>query len=189
MRSAANELETVMLQEGTKLMNAEKAKLNPGQVLDLLEEVLHQVVNLDGYLFINDLHERTITHKIAEYLQPLFHEWNVDLEYNRDGHNTKRVNLNQVPDASWDAGSNVFPDIIVHHRGNNENNLLIIEAKKRHQFNSAIDKHDRRKIQAFSTGLDYLCGAALNLRIGDGEGERIELHFFTDEEWSDPIRI
>jgi len=40
----------------------------------------------DKYLLDNDLNERTITHKLATYLQEEFQEFNVDCEYNRLEH-------------------------------------------------------------------------------------------------------
>ena len=104
--------------------------ITAAQVRSCLEQGIRALVLNDVYLLENDLHERTITHKLAEYLQPLFPGWNVDCEYNRDGHEPKRVRLRPIPEQGGDEGSNVFPDIIVHRRGDNDHNLLIIEAKK-----------------------------------------------------------
>ena len=158
-------------------------------VRHLLEKALMRLADDDSYLFRRDLHERTITHKLAEYLQPLFPEWNVDCEYNRDGHEPKRVNLEDLSKAEWGEGSNVFPDIIVHHRGDNDHNLLIVEAKKKRALTGAIDRHDQRKIEAFSRDLNYRHGAALTFRVGDHEGDRIELCFYTDDSWGAPTRV
>ena len=165
--------------------------MDDDQVLLLLEDSLKQLVAQDIYLLERNLHERTITHKLAEILQPLFPEWNVDCEYNRDGHDSKRVKIDSdpIPDAQLDAGSNVFPDIIIHHRGNNEYNLLIIEAKKRHNFNGCIDDYDRKKIEAFKADLHYRCGAAITFFVGEVEGERIEIFFYSGGNWRDPIYI
>ena len=44
--------------------------------------------------------------------------YNVDCEYNRNGYGIKQVN-----------GKYVYPDFILHKRGSNEDNLLIIEFK------------------------------------------------------------
>ena len=79
----------------------------------------------DRYLLDNDVHEVTISHKLAEYLQYQFPDMNVDCEYNRqvppdNGDNIKRRS---------DTGDRVRPDIIVHKRGSNENNCLVIEIK------------------------------------------------------------
>lgn len=45
-------------------------------------------------------------------------QYNVDCEYNRDGDDSKQID-----------GDKVYPDFIVHRRGSNEDNLLIIEFK------------------------------------------------------------
>lgn len=94
-----------------------------------LRGVLRELLLRDLYLLKHDLHERTITHKLAEYLQPQFPEWNVDCEYNRDHHDPKRVRIAPRDLSHEDEGSNVFPDVIVHRRGSDEHNLLVIEAK------------------------------------------------------------
>lgn len=73
----------------------------------------------DIFLLENNVSERAITHKLAEYLQKEFPEWHVDCEYNRDIDNVKRR-----PESSA-----LNPDVVVHIR-NTKNNLLIIEAKK-----------------------------------------------------------
>ena len=79
----------------------------------------------DECLLDNDVHEITISHKLAEYLQYQFSDMNVDCEYNR-----------QIPPDNGDpikrrsdTGNPVRPDIIVHKRGSNENNCLVIEIK------------------------------------------------------------
>src|SRR3990172_335038 len=73
----------------------------------------------DLFLLKNDASERSITHKLAEYLQKEFPEWHVDCEYNRD--------LDDVKRRTNDTGFN--PDIVVHIR-DTDKNLLIIEVKK-----------------------------------------------------------
>lgn len=59
---------------------------------------LHQALNVllraDGYLLANNLSERSITHKLAEHLQNLFFEWNVDCEFNRNLDLPKEILIN-----------------------------------------------------------------------------------------------
>jgi len=154
------------------------------EVRSLLDVAIHRLLENDTYLFEHDLHERTITHKLAEYLQPLFPAWNVDCEYNRDGHEPKRVRLGDPPEPEWDQGSNVFPDIIVHQRGNNDHNLLIVEAKKARHARPAIDPYDRMKISAFSRDLSYRFGAAILFAVGTEPGARVHLSFYSNGEWT-----
>lgn len=105
----------------------------------------------DTALFEYRVNERSLTHKLAEYLQAEFPDWHVDCEYNRDGHEPKRLDLEAEDVRSDDEhGTTVYPDIIVHKRGTN-NNLLVIEAKREGYDNS----FDRRKLGKFLIGLRY----------------------------------
>ena len=82
----------------------------------------------DSFLLEKSVNERTITHKLAEYLQFQFPNWNVDCEYNRKGLEKKK--LEGIKACRKHIATNrVFPDIIVHRR-NSDKNLLVIEFKK-----------------------------------------------------------
>jgi hypothetical protein len=85
----------------------------------------------DQYLLVNDVNERSITHKLADYLQREFPDTNVDCEYNKNHDDTKRLRLPPKTDIRSDDldAHTVFPDIIVHKR-NTDENLLVIEVKK-----------------------------------------------------------
>jgi hypothetical protein len=118
-----------------------------------VEKLLHH----DLYLLTHDVSERAITHKIAEYLQPLFrnsnrnNNYDVDCEFNRQigdelGDEPKNIFVCRVKYESIFGSlnqelQNVFieselieriisPDIIIHERGVNSKNLCIIEVKK-----------------------------------------------------------
>lgn len=57
----------------------------------------------------------------------------------------------------------VFPDIIVHKRGNNDDNLLIIEMKK--DSSREDNKRDLEKLRAFKRELNYCFAFHLILGI------------------------
>ena len=121
----------------------------------------------DAWLLENDLCERSITHKLAEYMQPLFLKYNVDCEYNGDAMREdgrkrihmlkielKKMGLIQKKDETTDSELTdrlVFPDIIVHVRGKggHAHNLCIIEVKKSTNNNSS--EYDKIKLQAYTT--------------------------------------
>jgi hypothetical protein len=96
------------------------------------------------------VNERSLTHKYAEYLQEEFPEWNVDCEYNRDGHDTKKI-ISYIRKIDNENARTVYPDIIIHHRGT-KNNLVVIEAKK-DNFNG--DNLDVQKLEAYNKDLGY----------------------------------
>ena len=83
----------------------------------------------EGDLLRLNTNERSITHKLAEYLQRDITDWNVDCEYNRLGTAIKRLPAPEAIGSDDEDGRTIFPDIIVHRRNKREN-LLVIEVKK-----------------------------------------------------------
>lgn len=76
-------------------------------------------------------------------------ELNVDVEYDKYKEDEKKSS----------GGKNIRPDIIVHKRkSGNENNLIVIEAKKNY-----IDKKDVEKIKdlVINEDFNYLLGAGV----------------------------
>jgi hypothetical protein len=58
-----------------------------------VETGLGLLMSHDGYLLEKDISERAITHKLAEYLQQLFLEWNVDCEFNKNLNKPKAIDI------------------------------------------------------------------------------------------------
>lgn len=80
----------------------------------------------EGDLIKNRCKEEAICAHLICYLKELFKPWNVDLEYNRDGFDSKRDSSDNI----------VYPDIIIHNRTPDrierfspENNLAVVEVK------------------------------------------------------------
>jgi hypothetical protein len=130
-------------------------------------EAINLLLKHDGYLFTCDLNERSITHKFAEHLQRAFPEWNVDCEYNRNHDDPKRLNLPARNDISSDDlhAKTVFPDIIIHHRGTDDN-FVVIEVKK--SSNPEGDEWDMTKLAAFKRQLGYKIAMFVRFRTGTG---------------------
>ncbi len=133
------------------------------EVLERFELSLDALFNNDIYLLEHDVNERTITHKLAEHLQDRFPEWNVDCEYNRDRHDPKRIGIETGLES---IQINVYPDIIIHERGTNERNLLIIEAKKSNDPRLNGAEADHQRIEGFSASLGYQIGVFLEFNVG-----------------------
>lgn len=122
----------------------------------------------DFLLIENEVNERSITHKLAEYLQQEFPEYNVDCEYNRmPGNNgciPKRLSQNIEQISSDDIkATTVYPDIIIHRRGFNNDNLLVIEVKKYTNRDKDALAFDIKKISAYIAELKYEHGLFLML--------------------------
>ncbi|MGR9107915.1 MAG: hypothetical protein ACU843_13380 [Gammaproteobacteria bacterium] len=124
---------------------------------DLVENAIHealgQLLRADAELLHLDANERSISHRLAGYLETFFPGWNVDCEYNRDGYDPKRLNIQPRGIQSDDTqATTVFPDIIIHRRGTNDN-LVVIEMKK--TTSQEDDEYDLQKLRAFKNQLGY----------------------------------
>lgn len=108
----------------------------------------------DSDLLRRDANERSITHKLAEHLQMQFEHLDVDCEYNRHGDGVKRLAAILPPDdtrTDCTDAKTVYPDIIVHKRGCDGSNALVIEVKK---SSGGDANRDKRKLRMFTSPLD-----------------------------------
>ncbi|MEJ5203491.1 MAG: hypothetical protein WHV66_14795 [Anaerolineales bacterium] len=109
------------------------------------------------------VNERSLTHKLAEYLQDEFPEWHVDCEYNRRHDQVKRLHFEGGDIRADDTEARtVFPDIIVHRRRTDQN-LIVLEVKK---AGGIVETHDIEKLLAFTGEPEYRYRLGLFLRIG-----------------------
>lgn len=92
-----------------------------------------------------------MTHRLAIYLEHLFSNYNVDCEYNREGKdgNQKKLAYQESGCLNY-VNKEVYPDIIVHARGEKVN-VLVIEAKK---F-GGDQSEDYAKLRAFTESEKY----------------------------------
>ncbi len=110
----------------------------------IISDALKNVVSEPYYEVVHSMHEVALCHRLAVHLEnsDKFTGYSIDCEYNRDEQATKR-NLERE----------IFrPDIIVHIRGSNENNLIMIEAKKdtcRSEEQAAEKKRLRRNANKY----------------------------------------
>lgn len=149
------------------------------EVLDIkerIERALNAVLKYDLYLLQNDLNERTIAHKLATYLECTFPGYHVDCEYNRnvlrdDGKKyinmlkmeLKRLQLLKDKEETIDKDiieRLVYPDIIIHIRGTQQN-LCIIEIKK--STSTVSNDYDKLKLKYYTSSdnendLEYKLG-------------------------------
>jgi hypothetical protein len=139
------------------------AAVNKAQIEIALNRAIDRFVECDCHLLAADANERSMSHRIAIYLEQEMPGYNVDCEYNRDGFDVKRLQLSPYPtSADNDEAVTVFPDIIVHRRGNNDHNLLVVEMKKAAAGTDLA--YDLQKLRAFRRELKYTW--AVHLIIG-----------------------
>ena len=130
----------------------------------------------DKYLIDNDIHERSMTHKLANYLEELFNGYDVDCEYNKNTTESKKIydvehkiqEIKKDTEYEYKDSIAVFPDIIIHKRGNKLKNLLVIEVKKDNAIKnnkSKLEEIDILKLKAYtSKDLNYRYGIYINLK-------------------------
>jgi len=125
-----------------------------------IDEVMPQQISPDARHLNRQLHETTINHRLAVYIERNIVEsdlenYNVDIEYNRYYGNLKIL-------ETVEGHLSVRPDILVHSRIDDQVDLqhyLIVEAKK-----GAISQHDINKIHGFigDDNYNYLFGMAIS---------------------------
>jgi len=86
--------------------------------------------NASSFILDKDVNERSISHRLANYIEPHFPGWNVECEYNLNHDDSKRLDIypRNVQSDNTQA-TTVYPGIIIHRRGTDEN-LVVIEMKK-----------------------------------------------------------
>lgn len=141
-------------------------KLNRDDIERKVRQAVISLLNSDLPLLKTDANERTVTQRLAFWLQAEFREWTVDCEYNRDGDITKRISqaLDQAPPDNRQHRI-VIPDIIIHHRGRgSEGNLVVFEVKK--STNGDSGDSDKANLLDLKNQYGYKCTVFLRLKAG-----------------------
>jgi hypothetical protein len=115
--------------------------------LDKVVSALAEFYARETFLFAHDLGERTLTHRLAVYLEKQFSGWQVDCDYNRLGERSLRLPHGTIVSTDDSIGKSIYPDIVVHQR-EIPNNLLAVEVRK--ASNHQPPEHDRHKLRALT---------------------------------------
>lgn len=147
---------------------------------------LENLIERDYQLLQRNLSERSIAHRLALYLTNLFEEFDVDCEYNGDVDSEGLRKILDIPREVMEELAvrsindndtyNIFPDIILHQRGSNERNHLVIEIKKTNSYQK-LREYDLVKLKAFTNQYNYKLGVYLELETG-GNYRVNEVKFF-----------
>lgn len=152
-------------------------RLNCDEVKSRLLAALNKLLERDSYLLVKNVNERSISYRLAMYLQEEFGQWNVDCEYNRNYDDMKTLELPRKDTSFSDTDAvTVFPDIIVHNRGSANDNLLVIEVKK--SSNRDSGDWDIKKLRAYKDQLRYEHAVFLRLTTGAERGGIEEIDWF-----------
>ena len=151
--------------------------------VNLLEQSVDLVYQNDKYLIDHSIHEQNLSHRIAYYWENLLksYDWfiqngyNIDVEYNRSLNDAKRLDCN--------SGSSICkPDIILHKRGTQESNILVVEIKKQ---NNDIS-HDCEKLKAFTaTESEYKYQIGIHIVLNQEQTQVKYIYFQNGQEVSE----
>lgn len=129
-----------------------------------IENALRALVSRDSYLLKTDLGERCIAHRFAIYLANEFPEWDVDCEYNRNGHRLKELPLSDSCRELLRTTDRVVPDVVVHKRGEDGPNLIAIELKIARRTGEDCDL---AKLRGYISVIGYRFGLYVCFRSGN----------------------
>lgn len=93
------------------------------EVKEKVLRALRQFMARDRYLLAVAANERSLTHRLAIYIEQEFPDYNVDCEFQKDGKELKileRFAKSKAPNSGL-----AYPDIIVHHRGTTDNHVVV----------------------------------------------------------------
>ena len=162
------------------IKNENKKKLTE-ELIDIFEKAKNEFLEKEKTIIKNDTNERTLTQRLAFYLELQlrknikYENYSVDCEYNRKEEDIKRLKFGKNTDKK-----EIYPDIIVQQR-KIKNNLIAIEMKK--TTSSSVDKRkDIEKLEALTdrkNDYHYTLGIYFELDITDNNNI---INFFVDGE-------
>ncbi len=124
------------------------------ELMLIVNNTLEDLYKNDKYLLENDSSERNIVFHFGRYFIKNLEKnnffknnnYNVDYEYNKDVFNEKKYK-----EVVYEGKKHkIFPDILLHERGSNDNNILAIEFKKYSNTNQNGKKIDEYKLKALT---------------------------------------
>ena len=100
------------------------------ELKQFVKDALNEFYRNDAELITLGVREDTMSHRIAVYLEQIliekgYKKYHVDREYDKHGKLPKWLKP-KIPSNGYSHR----PDIVIHERGNDNNNLLLVEVKK-----------------------------------------------------------
>lgn len=145
--------------------------MNIEQIIKNLESGINVLLDKESDNLKRGLNELNISTHLAFYLKRYFPDYDVDPEYNGDidkPNDRKALDIarNRILEVGRKTNISdnykLSPDIIIHKRKTNENNLVVIEVKK-DSHPQKVKDYDLIKLEHLT--IDYL-GNHYNYRLG-----------------------
>jgi len=135
------------------------------EIKDAIASTVQEVYREDFSLIERQAHERSIAFRFGLYFSEIVSqtsfgndaELTIDFDYNRNLENVKNM-------RGFNQRHGIFPDIILHHRGYNDKNVVVIEFKGHWSGNG----RDNEKLRGFThqEENDYHYGLGVLVRLG-----------------------
>ncbi len=152
--------------------------MNRAQVEAIVDKAIALLIEREPQLLQLDVAERALSHHLARYISQFVPaNLDVDVEYNRHFGNPKRLNLPHRDALDREVrATTVFPDIIVHRRNSDGDNILVLELKKPGEDRA----YDDLKLRAFRAELGYTHTAHIVLGY-DNRGQLVKEVMWVDD--------
>lgn len=158
--------------------------MNDDEIMKMVEMTLDEVYKNEEYIFVNDVCERNLVFHFARYFYHVYEKYNgeknysIDCEYNR---NRSSFNERKYKELVYDGKKHkIYPDVILHQRGSNDNNILAIEFKKYNNINNKEREKDFMKLEALTDRkLAYKYKLGLFIVLGKARG-KVKIYKFKD---------
>lgn len=125
-----------------------------------IKRALKKVYENDLHLITAKVNERNIVFKFATYFQEIiksteYNKYNIDIEYNRAGYTKK---------STPSKPNGIIPDLIIHKRGSNTDNILVLEFKT--DWNRNQEKDEKKIIELMDKSGNYKYKYGATILIG-----------------------
>lgn len=126
-----------------------------------VKSALKKVYREDMSLIEREASERAIVFRFGLYLYEIlksteFKDYDVDVEYNRNGYDPKRI--------SSHSQNGIVPDLIIHKREVNTDNVLVLEFKTYWNSNQTDDVDKIQKLMDLSGEYKFQYGATILIK-------------------------
>ncbi|SRR6266508_1180736 len=129
------------------------------EIKDNIERALAILYRTEKELISDKGHEQSIAARLMLHLQHLLPEWDVDVEFNRQG---------KSRDPKRDtAGRRRKPDIIIHKRGPEGPNLAVILVKG--WWNTEAREKDEAVVQSLKKKHRYQAAFVVEVKVNEFE--------------------
>lgn len=115
-----------------------------------VKQAMKELYNKDRILLKDNVSERCLVYNFARHLEKIlkdteYRNLSIDLEYNRRCERLKEL----------EGQKTSYPDLIVHERGTDDKNTIVIEFKKWNNKNIKVLEKDRKKLKGFKYEYRY----------------------------------